>query len=88
MSVFREGTAMSKGTTTATGLVHSYYANVFGPAQYKELHEPLARKYFEAFFAKDVFVGQMRSRLGLAGWEQKGPQEAAQELLRVIQNKG
>ncbi|MBF0386732.1 MAG: phosphoenolpyruvate carboxykinase [Candidatus Omnitrophica bacterium] len=88
MSVFREGTAMSKGTTTTTGLVHSYYANVFGPAQFRELHEPLARRYFEAFFSRNVFVGQMRSRLGLAGWEQKGPQEAARELLRVIQSNG
>lgn len=87
MNVFREGTAMSKGTTTTTGLGHSYYANVFGPAQYKEMHEPLAKRYFEAFFRKNVYVGQMRSRLGLAGWEQKGPQEAARELLRVIQSK-
>jgi len=84
MAVFREGTAMSKGTTTTTGLVHSYYANVFGPAQYKEMHEPLAKKYFEAFFDQNVYVGQMRSRLGLAGWERKGPEEAAKELLRVI----
>jgi hypothetical protein len=87
LGVFREGTAMSKGTTTSTGLVHSYFANVFGPAQYKELHEPLARKYFEAFFKHNVYVGQMRSRLGLPGWEQKGPEEAAKELLRVVQSK-
>jgi hypothetical protein len=87
MGVFREGTAMSKGTTTSTGLVHSYFANVFGPAQYKDVHEPLARKYFDAFFKQGVFVGQMRSRLGLPGWEQKGPEEAAKELLRVIQSK-
>ncbi len=87
MAVFREGTAMSKGTTTSTGLNHSYYANVFGPAQFKEMHEPLAKKYFEAFFNKNIFVGQMRSRLGLEGWERKGPEEAAKELLRVIQNK-
>lgn len=84
MAVFREGTAMSKGTTTTTGLVHSYFANVFGPAQYKEMHEPLADKYFKAFFDQNIFVGQMRSRLGLAGWEYKGPQEAAKELLRII----
>ena len=87
LGVFREGTAMSKGTTTSTGLVHSYFANVFGPAQYKDLHEPLARSYFNAFFKNNVFVGQMRTRLGLPGWEQKGPEEVAQELLRVIQSK-
>ncbi|MBF0618753.1 MAG: phosphoenolpyruvate carboxykinase [Candidatus Omnitrophica bacterium] len=84
LSVFREGTAMSKGTTTSTGLVHTYFVNPFGAAQYKDLHDPLAKKYFEAFFKANVFVGQMRSRLGLSGWERKGPEDAARELLRVI----
>ena len=87
LNVFREGTAMSKGTTTSTGLVHSYFANIFGPAQYKELHEPIARRYFEQCFKSNVFVGQIRTRLGLAGWERKGPEEAARELLKVIQQK-
>ncbi len=87
LSVFREGTAMSKGTTTSTGLVHSYFANVFGPAQYKELHEPLARRYFEHCFRTGVFVGQVRTRLGLANFERKGPEDAARELLRIIQQK-
>jgi hypothetical protein len=87
LNVFREGTAMSKGTTSSTGICHTYFVNPFGPAQYKELHDPLARKYFEAFFRKGMFIGQMRSRLGLAGWERKGPEEAARELLKVIQAK-
>jgi hypothetical protein len=87
LSVFREGTAMSKGTTTSTGLVHSYFANVFGPAQYKDMHEPIARRYFEQSFKSGVFVGQVRTRLGLAGWERKGPEEAAKELLKLIQGK-
>lgn len=87
LNVFREGTAMSKGTTTATGLVHSYFSNVFGPAQYKHLHDPLAKDYFEHFFKQGVYVGQMRTRLGLAGWERKGPEEAARQLMRVIQEK-
>jgi len=81
---FREGTVMSKGTTTSTGLVHSYFANIFGAPQYKELHDPLAMKFFEAFFASDIFVGQIRTRLGIKGWEMTGPEEAAKELLRVI----
>ncbi|MDZ7797623.1 MAG: hypothetical protein U5N56_11530 [Candidatus Marinimicrobia bacterium] len=29
LHIFREGTAMSKGTTSSTGLVHSYFANIF-----------------------------------------------------------
>ncbi len=87
IAVFREGTAMSKGTTTTTGLVHSYFANVFGPAQYKDVHDPLAKKYFGEFFRRGVYVGQLRTRLGLPGWERKGPEEAARELLRVVQGK-
>lgn len=85
LSVFREGTVMSKGTTTATGIVHSYFANVFGPPQYKELHETLAQKFFQAFFKHGIPVGQIRTRLGLAGWERAGPGEASKELLRVLQ---
>lgn len=86
LNTFREGTAMSKGTTTSTGLVHSYFANVFGPAQFKELHEPLARRYFEQCFKNGVFIGQMRTRLGLAGCERKGPEEAARKLLDIIRS--
>ena len=85
-SVFREGTVMSKGTTTTTGIVHSYFANVFGPPQYKELHEALAHKFFQAFFGQGIPVGQIRTRLGLSGWERQGPLEASRELLKIIQN--
>ncbi|MBF0490070.1 MAG: phosphoenolpyruvate carboxykinase [Candidatus Omnitrophica bacterium] len=84
LKIFREGTVMSKGTTTTTGIVHTYFANVFGPVQYKELHETLASEYFEAFFKAGVFVGQIRTRLGLNGCERNGPQEAAKELLALI----
>ena len=38
---------MSKGTTTASGLTHSYFANIFGPSQYKEIHEKLASAAFQ-----------------------------------------
>lgn len=84
LKVFREGNVMSKGTTNTTGLVHTYFANIFGPAQYKELHEGVAKHFFEAFFKKGLFVGQMRTRLGIAGWERKGPEATAKELLKLI----
>lgn len=84
IKVFREGTVMSKGTTNSQGIVHSYYANIFGPPQYRELHEPLAQKYFHAFYKSGIFVGQMRTRLGLSGWERTGPEEAARALLKAI----
>ncbi len=84
LSVFREGAAMAKGTTTSTGLVHSYFANIFGAPQYKELHEPLAEKVFQAAFESGVFVGQLRTRLGISGYEIAGPEAAAEALLNLI----
>ena len=87
LDVFRDGAAMAKGTTTATGLVHSYFANIFGPPQYRDLHEPLAAQVFQAAFARNVVVAQLRTRLGIPGYEASGPQEAAQELFRLIAGK-
>lgn len=87
MHVFREGTAMSKGTTTSTGLVHTYFVNIFGAVQYRERHEEIAKKYFDAFYDADLFVGQLRTRLGIKGWEMSGPEEAANALLEFIQER-
>jgi hypothetical protein len=88
LHIFREGTAMSKGTTTSTGLVHTYFVNIFGAIQYKTLHEEIAKRFFEAFFKNEIFVGQLRTRLGIAGWERKGPEEAARALLLMISQEG
>jgi len=84
LDIFREGAVMSKGTTTSSGLVHSYFANIFGPPEYKAEHEKIAAKYFGCFFKNNVFVGQMRTRLGIPGYESNGPQEAALALLKII----
>jgi energy-coupling factor transporter ATP-binding protein EcfA2 len=84
LDIFREGAVMSKGTTTTSGLVHSYFANIFGPPEYKEIHEKIAARYFKAFFKNNIFVGQMRTRLGIPGQESTGPRDAAIELLRII----
>jgi hypothetical protein len=84
LSVFKEGVAMSKGTTTSTGLVSTYFVNVFGPIQYQTLHDEIAERYFDLFFSQGIFVGQLRTRLGVPGWERTGPEEAARELLKVL----
>jgi hypothetical protein len=84
LNIFRSGAVMSKGTTTSSGLVHSYFANIFGPPEYKTLHEKIAKKYFDSFFRNKIFVGQMRTRLGIPGYEANGPKDAALELLRLI----
>lgn len=84
LEVFRTGAVMSKGTTTTSGLVNSYFANIFGPPEYREVHEKIAKKFFESFFKKGIFVGQMRTRLGIPGFETSGPKAAAEELLKLI----
>ncbi|HET6451588.1 MAG TPA: phosphoenolpyruvate carboxykinase [Spirochaetia bacterium] len=84
LKVFRDGTSMSKGTTTATGLTHTYFANIFGPPQYRSRHEELAGQFFQSFFESGTFVGQLRTRLGIAGKETEGPRQAARELLKLI----
>jgi len=87
LDTFRSGRAMAKGTTTSTGLTQTYFANVFGPTQYQAEHDVLAQKVFKAAFDSGVFVGQMRTRLGIDGFEAKGPQEAAQALFELISSK-
>lgn len=82
--VFREGHRAAKGTTDERGLVRTYYANPFGPAQMTGVHDPLAEQYFRAMYAAGVRVGQIRTRLGIAGFEQEGPESAARALFDVI----
>ncbi|MBS3765174.1 phosphoenolpyruvate carboxykinase [Candidatus Bipolaricaulota bacterium] len=88
ISVFSEGARMSKGTTSETGLSHTYFANPFGPAQFKEKHDEIAEKFFEQFYETQVFVGQLRTRLGISGMETEGPQQAARELLQLLKENG
>jgi len=88
LDVFRAGRAMSKGTTTSTGLTETYFANIFGAAQRREQHEAIARAVFAAAFEQGVFVGRLRTRLGLDGWEAEGPRAAASALLDLIASLG
>lgn len=87
LSVFKRGAVMSKGTTTSTGLVENYFANIFGPPQYRQLHDKLAEKFFEHFFTQKIVVGQMRTMLGIPGQELNGPLTSARALLDFIQRE-
>jgi hypothetical protein len=87
LQIFREGAAMSKGTTTAAGLVRSYFANIFGPPQYQERHEKIAQAVFQAAYENNVWVGQLRTRLGIPGFEAEGPRAAAQALLDLMERE-
>lgn len=84
LEVFRGGKAMGKGTTSVSGLTESYFANPFGAPQYRETHDVLAERIFRAAFAADIFVGQIRTRLALPGWESKGPAAVAEALLACM----
>lgn len=86
LEIFRAGAVMSKGTTSTTGLVHSYFGNIFGAPQYRELHDPLADKFFKAFYENGISVGQMRTSLGIPGSEHSGPEKSARALLSMLQN--
>jgi hypothetical protein len=87
IDVFRRGRSMSKGTTSSTGITETYFVNIFGPAQYKELHEPLAEKYFRALFDNKVVVGTIRTMLAIPGQENSGPESAAKALLEMIKKQ-
>jgi hypothetical protein len=84
LQVFRRGLVMSKGTTSSTGMVESYFANIFGPPQYQERHEHLAEIFFTQFFNNHLRVGQLRTMLAIPGHERSGPLKAAHALLELI----
>lgn len=87
LKVFKRGAVMSKGTTTSTGVVENYFANIFGPVQYQCLHEEIAERYFKAFFTNGLYIGQLRTMLGIPGQEQEGPKSAALALLDLIRSR-
>ncbi|MBI2131120.1 hypothetical protein HYU10_05120 [Candidatus Woesearchaeota archaeon] len=87
LEVFGKGPRIAKGTTSEKGLVYTYFANIFGPSQYRQLHDPLAAKYFRAMKESGVTVGTLRTRLGIPGYETKGPLEAARALLHIISDR-
>ncbi len=87
LHVFGAGAMLAKGTTISTGIVHRYFANPFGPQFRRALHDELARRTFEAAFRAGVFVGQVRTRLGIARYAESGPRVAAQALLELLRER-
>ncbi len=86
LDIFREGKSMAKGTTTSTGLQRNYFVNPFGVPSYLELHDKISQRFFEKMFEKKIFVGQIRTRLGIKGKEKTGPLEAAKSLIENLKN--
>lgn len=88
LRVFGEGIRAAKGTTDEKGLVRTYFANPFGPDQRRDLHEPLAERYFTAAHDLGITVGQLRTRLGIEGMEREGPRQAAEALFEYLTRSG
>lgn len=84
LEVFRAGNRMAKGTTTEYGLVGSYFANPFGPVQRQEQTELILNEFFKRMFDQGIQVGQLRTRLGIKGFEHNGPKDAATAILKYI----
>ena len=82
--MFRNGARMAKGTTDEKGLVHTYFANPFGAPQRRQEHEGIAKEIFKTLFESGAKVGQLRTRLGIEGYEQEGPKAASMELFRIM----
>ncbi|WP_243145613.1 phosphoenolpyruvate carboxykinase (ATP), partial [Clostridium neonatale] len=82
---FKAGARIAKGTTTEKGLVESYFANPFGPAQKQIETDILIDEYFDLMFkSNQVKVGQIKTCLGVKGQEKTGPRSAAIELFDEI----
>lgn len=84
IKVFRDGARVAKGTTTEKGLVKSYFANPFGPAQKQEETDKILNKYFNIYFKNKVGVGEIKTMLAIKGKEKIGPRKAAIELFDII----
>lgn len=82
--VFVKGARKAKGTTNETGLVNSYFANPFGPLQKKSEVDILIDKYFDKMFEESLIIGQIRTCLGIDGFEKIGPEKAATKLFDFL----
>ncbi|HIT50324.1 MAG TPA: phosphoenolpyruvate carboxykinase [Candidatus Pelethenecus faecipullorum] len=85
LKIFVRGARKAKGTTQEVGLVESFFANPFGPHQRQKQTEKLLDRYFEQLFENHVAVGELYTKLAIAGYEQKGPEEAARKLFEQLE---
>ncbi|MEN3042445.1 MAG: hypothetical protein ABDH59_03980 [Fervidobacterium sp.] len=85
LEVFSAGKRMSKGTTSEEGLTESYFANPFGAVQRKEKHHEIAQTFLKRMFETGVRVGEIRTMLGVEGYEKEGTYLAAKTLYKIIE---
>lgn len=82
--VFKAGKRMAKGTTTEEGLTTSYFANPFGPYQCQDRCNELIDQYFDLLFNQKIYVGEIRTQLGIKGYEKKGAEKSALDLFEMM----
>ncbi|MGQ9855555.1 MAG: hypothetical protein ACUVQF_02355 [Fervidobacterium sp.] len=85
LEVFSAGRRMSKGTTSEEGMTESYFANPFGAVQRKEEHRKIAQVFLKKMFETGVKVGEIRTMLGVEGYEKEGTYLAAKRLYKIIE---
>jgi len=85
LEVFSAGKRMSKGTTSEEGMTQSYFANPFGAVQRKEMHHKIAESFMKKMFETGVRVGEIRTMLGVEGYEKEGTYLAAKTLYKIIE---
>ncbi|RKX57141.1 MAG: hypothetical protein DRP24_01275 [Thermotoga sp.] len=85
LRVFSEGKRKAKGTTGEVGLTSSYFANPFGAVQRRKEHEKIAESFLKKMFETGVRVGEIRTMLGINGFEKEGPRLAAISLLKMVE---
>jgi len=84
IEVFKRGLRKAKGTTTETGIVESYFANPFGPVQRMKQTDIIIESVFDKLFKNNIVVGELYTKLGIEGREQKGPENAARKIFEYL----
>ncbi|WP_026400259.1 hypothetical protein [Acholeplasma equifetale] len=84
ISVFEKGERLAKGTTSEVGMTETFFANPFGPLQHQNETKKLIDKYFNHLYQNNIPIGMLYTRLGIKGFEQKGPKHAASKLLEYL----
>ncbi|MBP7304162.1 MAG: hypothetical protein KA938_05315, partial [Fervidobacterium sp.] len=67
------------------GMTQSYFANPFGAVQRKEMHHKIAESFMKKMFETGVRVGEIRTMLGVEGYEKEGTYLAAKTLYKIIE---
>ena len=81
---FINGKRLAKGTTSEIGMTKSFFANPFGPLQRKKQTLLMIQEIFGKLYSEKIPIGTIYTKLGLKGYEIKGPQSVAQKLMDFL----